>query len=468
MFRIDTLDNVPALPAALAAAGPAGYFGRGVAGTGSVATTVTADWANMLQEELAYVIEQAGITLDKANHTQLRSAITAMFAAAQKAVILSAVTFNAGVATGNAVYYDTANNRFDKAVADGSVKQNAVGFADAANLKVYAFGDAVLFAGLTPGPYFLDPTTPGAITPTAPAVNVVSVGIAKSATEIYVDIDAAKATTPIVGRPQTASIGPMDSNGFPNFLPATAAGLTITGQNISGTAPLCITAGGGYGSSGSIDINLAPITANPTWSGLTNSAVNYLGINASTGAKVSTTTAPIYQWGGTPSNSAGQYTYIIENRQMYLGNGSAAIATPVVFIGEATTSGGNVTAAVAYAYQRKYRSVAATPLTTAGVSTSFNHNLGVTQASVVQHPQCWARNLTTESGWNPGDVAPLLATAGGSGSPFSPWALTGRNTLTVNSGSNGTAWTALVHTSGAPLNMTNANWEFYVTFDAGW
>jgi hypothetical protein len=42
------------------------------------ATTVTADWLNSVQEELAYVIEQADMELDKGNTTQLRAAIHAL------------------------------------------------------------------------------------------------------------------------------------------------------------------------------------------------------------------------------------------------------------------------------------------------------------------------------------------------------------------------------------------------------
>jgi microcystin-dependent protein len=66
-----------------------------------------------------------------------------------------------------------------------------VGVADVTNSKVYAFGDAVgLFGGLTPGArYYLSGTVAGALTATAPSSNIVLVGIAKTATEMFVDID---------------------------------------------------------------------------------------------------------------------------------------------------------------------------------------------------------------------------------------------------------------------------------------
>ena len=56
-------------------------FTEGNPGTGTPATNVTADWANAIQEEVAHVIEQAGITLNKAVNTQLYTAIQALIAA---------------------------------------------------------------------------------------------------------------------------------------------------------------------------------------------------------------------------------------------------------------------------------------------------------------------------------------------------------------------------------------------------
>lgn len=187
-------------------------------------TEITPDIMNAFQEELASFIEWAGLILSKGDNTQmiqallakftqvettdsvitgagisinhtdptlLRQAITKMIQTSQRSVIVSNVTFAGAVTgTGKAVYWDSANSRFDLAIADGSVKQACVGFADVPNSQVYAFGDAVLFAGLTPGArYYLDSTTAGAITATAPT-NAVFVGIARNATEAFVDIDA--------------------------------------------------------------------------------------------------------------------------------------------------------------------------------------------------------------------------------------------------------------------------------------
>lgn len=141
--------------------------------------------------EIAAVITGAGLVEDFNDLTQLRQAIIKMIQAGQRSVIINNAVFAPAVTgAGKAVYWDAANNRFDMALADGSVKQNCVGFADVANASVYAFGDAVLFAGLTPGSrYYLDGTTAGSITATAPD-NAVCVGIARNATEMFIDIDS--------------------------------------------------------------------------------------------------------------------------------------------------------------------------------------------------------------------------------------------------------------------------------------
>lgn len=183
MHRVSTIDSL---------------FHDGNPATGVQGTPVDAAWFNASQEELAAVIEGTGLILSGADNTQLRQAITKMIQSGQRTVIINNATFAPAVAgTGKAVYWDSANNRFDLALADGSSKQNMVGFADVVNGNVYAFGDVLLFTGLTAGRYYLDGTTAGAITASVPATNAVYIGIAKSATEVFVDIDASTSSPPV-------------------------------------------------------------------------------------------------------------------------------------------------------------------------------------------------------------------------------------------------------------------------------
>ena len=55
--------------------GTPGYFGRGDLTTGALPTTLTADWANMVQEELLAVVADAGLTPSKTNRAQLLAAL---------------------------------------------------------------------------------------------------------------------------------------------------------------------------------------------------------------------------------------------------------------------------------------------------------------------------------------------------------------------------------------------------------
>lgn len=76
MHRVDNSTAVASLPAPSAVGpNPDGYFSPGDPGSGTPATRVNYDWANAIQEELCYVIEQAGLTLDKTVRTQLKTAI---------------------------------------------------------------------------------------------------------------------------------------------------------------------------------------------------------------------------------------------------------------------------------------------------------------------------------------------------------------------------------------------------------
>jgi len=56
-------------------------FTRGDPATGVPATEVTPEWMNTIQAELVYIVEQAGLTLDALDDTQLKVAIDMMIAA---------------------------------------------------------------------------------------------------------------------------------------------------------------------------------------------------------------------------------------------------------------------------------------------------------------------------------------------------------------------------------------------------
>lgn len=164
-------------------------FRDGDKAAGIPATDLNAELFNGIQEEIMAVMELQGIVPSQADFTQLRQAIQKMIIAGQRTVIIDNAVFEASVADKEVVYWDSANNRYDEAIADGTAKQNAVGIADVTNSKVYAFGNCPIMTGLTPGRYFLSDAVAGSITAIAPASNAVQVGVARTATDLFVDVD---------------------------------------------------------------------------------------------------------------------------------------------------------------------------------------------------------------------------------------------------------------------------------------
>lgn len=74
MHRIDDPSAVASIPTPRQPGTP-GFFTQGSPTTGQEATIVSDDWANATQEEICYVIEQAGLILSKVDRTQLYQAI---------------------------------------------------------------------------------------------------------------------------------------------------------------------------------------------------------------------------------------------------------------------------------------------------------------------------------------------------------------------------------------------------------
>lgn len=231
MQRVTRATAVASLPAPPAGGTP-GFFAAPNPGASVPATVPGYEWFNGVQEELMAVIEGAGLSGSATDHTKLRQALQSMITGAQKAVILNNATFEASVSNGEVVRWDSGNNRFDEAIADGTANNRAVGIADVTNSKVYLYGECPLFSGLTPGArYYLDATTPGAIAATAPADGM-TVGIAKSATVLFVDIDA------LGVRADQRNIWTSGGHASEKALPATTGTVTLdlaAGINFGGT-----------------------------------------------------------------------------------------------------------------------------------------------------------------------------------------------------------------------------------------
>lgn len=259
---------------------------------------------------------------------------------------------------------------------------------------------------------------------------------------------------------QTILQAPVDSTGFPNFLPSTASGLTLTTQNISASNPLIVTA-----ANGAFKNVVGIMTSNASFPGLGNGATVYLlaSINETTNAMTLSYAglAPIYQWGGTPSTTNGQYTYNISENQMYYGNGSTAIKVDnIVFLGQVTTSGGNITAASCYPIQGVYQSPEISLST--GADYAYAHGFGAT-------PFDWSfslRNKTADLGWSPNDE--IMAHVGDAGTANSQGAYANATFVGYRSIS-GYIPPIANKSSGANATIsTPANWRGILRARRGW
>jgi len=105
-------------------------------------------------------------------------------------VIIGAVFAPTVTTTGQAVFWDASNNRFDLAIANGTLAQNMVGIADIENSRVFTSG-YTLVGGLTNGAiHYLSPTTAGDLTNTKPLNNIISAGIAINNNYIVLNIQS--------------------------------------------------------------------------------------------------------------------------------------------------------------------------------------------------------------------------------------------------------------------------------------
>lgn len=263
---------------------------------------------------------------------------------------------------------------------------------------------------------------------------------------------------------QTVLGGPIDSSGFANFLPASGSGLSLTSQNISSSAPFVATAANGYSLAGGVN-RTGQSTSNITWSGLTNSTTNYLFVDVNADGTLTpgaTTLAPSYQLGGSGSTSSGQFTFVIGSYIGYVGNGSAAVQTYRVFVGEAVTSGGNVASTVNYAYRGRY--ISALTALQAANPTSFAHNIGTTLIEGTM----WIECITNDGTYTVGQRIRVFALPV-SATTLDPIAITNRNTITTTPGNSATEWIAITQAANSPgASPTNANWNQQIIAQRCW
>jgi len=261
---------------------------------------------------------------------------------------------------------------------------------------------------------------------------------------------------------QTALGGPIDTSGLPTFLPATSASLSITSQNITPGAPFMVASANGFGATGAVD-RIGYSSADLTWSGLTANSTNYLYVDIAAGAMTpgSTTLAPLYQYSGAPAVTANQATFNIAQMQMLVGNGSTALQTYRVFLGEAVAGASTITSTVSYVYGGYYDSGFTQNLPAASTLTTKNHNIGTEIRS-----EFIAECTTADGGYDVGDqIYPMTR-------PTNEYARLSlartRNTIGVSTGSTAAFSTSNKSTGAALDPLTQNSWKWKIIAWRGW
>lgn len=243
---------------------------------------------------------------------------------------------------------------------------------------------------------------------------------------------------------QTVVNGPVDTNGQSAFGGSTGAA-TVTA---SGT--LYVTAANGVTNRNSLAL------INPSWSGLTTTGTMYLYVTVNIDGSCttgSTTLLPVYQFGGTPATTSGQYTYNIQQMQMQVGNGSTASQSYTVFVGEVTVASGITSAIIWYALMgRNYGTQLSLSLATA---YSFNQNIGVKPFKVF----VWLECTTADAPYVVGDRVGISFNGnfGSGGTQYGVVYRNTRNVFILNTLSSG-----ISEFPGQAAALSTANWS------AGW
>jgi len=269
---------------------------------------------------------------------------------------------------------------------------------------------------------------------------------------------------------QTVSAGPVTTAGLPSLLPSTTtATLNLTSQNVSSTYPLVATAAGGWSNATGAPVDtIGYSTTNLTWTGLTASRAaatpNFLYVTISGGVMTTgkTLLAPVYQWGGTPSATSGQFTFNISEMRGYLGNGTTAPQTALVFVGEAATDGSQVISTVAYAYNGRFASAWIATLTNSGTTVSCNIGAEPSLYLTKYVVKC----TTTDLNYMVGDILVNGVFSGSTNSSQIVPYVANRNTIGIPVVANQAAINKA--SGGLTVAFTSASWSFKFIAERGW
>lgn len=177
---------------------------------------------------------------------------------------------------------------------------------------------------------------------------------------------------------------------------------------------------------------------------------------------------PAYQFGGTYSTTANQFTFNIQEMVGKVGNGSTAAQTYRVYIGEVQCSSSAVTAQKNYALMGWCVSPFTATLPGTATVVTVTHNIGTKfiLGDIRVELECTA----TDGTFSVGDVEFSAQTDMSSNYASSPMprTITDRNTVVWRTGAYGAFFTNSKTAGGARVALTAANWKYRTIVTRGW
>ncbi len=269
---------------------------------------------------------------------------------------------------------------------------------------------------------------------------------------------------------QTVSSGPVTTAGLPDLLGTNPGALSLTTSNVSASYPLVATAANGWSASTGAPADTIGYSSAPLqWTGLTASRAaatpNYLYVTISGGVMTAgqTLLPPIYQWGGTPAVTNGQFTFNIAEMRGYLGNGTTAPQVNLVFVGEAATDGTGVISSVVYAYNGRYQGAWTATLPAASTAQAANHNLGVMPKLVDFRIQC----TSADAGYVVGDEIGKASLYDYDGTNIGITALSS-DLKTASVIASVVPWLVRHKSTATQTTLTLAKWKYRFIAERGW
>ena len=341
---------------------------------------------------------------------------------------------------------------------------NGTSIATTAFVKAQGYVTGGPFAPLTSPAFSGNPTAPTQ----SPGDNDQSIATTSFVTAAI----AAQPASAGAATRQTVSAGPVSAAGAPTFFPATSGALNLAQINVNSAAPFVVTAANGWSATnGQTNDRIGHFTAPFVWTGFTASRAaatpNYLYVTVNANGTMttgSTLLPPIYQPGGVPAITNGQFTFNVGEMRGYMGNGATAPQAYIVFVGEAATDATTVISTVAYAYNGIYDSDFTATLPSVAVITSKNHNIGSQPRAIDFVAEC----TSADNGFAVGDQLhyPALVTATAGLNIPAPLNST-RNGISITTG--GTfAFTTVTKSTGGAAQLTLASWKYKFIASRGW